>query len=142
MWFIPVRVHSNARTFVVEAKSEEEAFKLLKENELYYKNYNPTKDYQTTHGLPDVFMLEDEFYENNLKHSSLKQTRFPERVLPCKSRYENEKYGEYFCKGMKEVSASNKYCIIHDPHYKFNLPKDCPYLKKESCYVSFIDDEE
>lgn len=150
LWFIPIRIHTTPAARILEVKTVEEGIKILRKDELYYKTFNSLpndkrgkiwdKSPKSIAG-PDIFEMEDDFFEYWGDAADINSKRFPEEIPSCAYRKWNKKYGEYFCKGFdsKEVSYPNMFCIIHGEHFNFDLPQDCPYLKKESKYIQFTE---
>jgi len=152
LWFIPIRIHSTKATRIVEAKTTEDAINQLKTSELHYKNFNklpPDKQKDMYDSLPkslagiDIFELEEEYFEDLDTDTISQYKRSPEEIPQCKYRYYNKKESEYFCNGIdpREASYHNRFCIIHDQHFKFDLPEACPFLKHESGYIQFTEED-
>ena len=54
---------------------------------------------------------------------------------------ESKEFVEWLCTGMDKREIEDDRCIIHRPHFKFDLQKDCHYLSKFSEYIDFIEEE-
>ena len=134
LFFVPVRRGLNEAVIIVEAKNLREAINYIKQLPEYYKNFNKL-NWDKQQELGPVLVLEEEF----CKMWGFKQKRFPEKIPPCKHRKESKKFLEWLCNGIDEREVEDNRCIIHRPHFKFDLPKDCPYLKKDSPYIEFLD---
>jgi hypothetical protein len=132
-WFVPIRRGCNEAQFLMEADSLEEAVARLKELPDYVANYNnlPLDDCKRMHGYI-------EFEENFMRTLNRKVERLPEKVPDCENRVGKNPRGECLCQGIKE--HTEPLCIIHQPYFKFELPKNCPYLSRTSKYVSFQDE--
>lgn len=152
LWFIPIRIHTAPAARILEAETIDEAIKILKKDELYYKTFNSLPldkkseiwDKSPKSVVePDIFEMEDDFFEYWGDAADINSKRFPEEIPVCAYRKWNKKWSEYFCKGLdpKEVSYPNMFCIIHGEHFRFDLPQDCPYLKQESKYMQFTKED-
>lgn len=133
LWFIPIRVASNKAEIVVKTKDSEQAKERVKKLPEYWKNLNKLSFKKQKESRLTAIFLENEFCEAH----NFKQIRFAEKIVACKHRYEPEKFNEYFCMGINKRGVSDNRCIIHTTHFKFDLPKDCPYLEKKSEYIQF-----
>ena len=136
LYFIPVRRASKEGKIIIEAKNLREAINYIKQLPEYHKNFNKLDwNKQQELGLESVLYLEEEF----CREFGFKQERFPEKIPPCKYRKESKELLEWLCNGVDEREVEDNRCIIHRPYFKFDLPKDCPYLKKDSPYIEFLD---
>ena len=133
-WFVPIRRGCNEAQFLMEADSLEEAVARLKELPDYVDNYNtlPLDNVGRMHGYIE---LEDDF----MKSINRSVERLPEKVFDCENRVGRNSRGESLCCKIEE--HTEPLCIVHQEYFRFELPKNCPYLSGESKYVQFFEDD-
>jgi len=131
-WFIPVRRGCNEAQILVEAGSLDEAVSRVKAMPDYITHYNDLPLNRKHHGYIE---LESDFMKSLRRVSE----RTPEQIFGCENRIGRNLRQGCLCSKIKE--HKEPLCIIHQSYFKFELPKDCPYLLKDSKYVSFFTED-
>jgi len=141
LFFIPIRRGGSASHFLVDAKSVTEAESLLRslDEYLFQENFSGN--------VCHSFVLEEDWVKCYTKKP---EQRLAEKILPCKHRFRNKTLDECFDLEMQKpiewscgkiIEVFDKRCVIHQSHYKCDLPSDCPYLIQDSIYINFSDED-